>query len=373
MASDDIFPVVLDNGSDTCKAGLAREDEPTVIFPSVFSPVHFVISSLIYSNDKTRYVGQKALDKDATLPLKSPVQRGLITNWDDMEAVWDYVFKEALAIDPRTTPVMMTETHNNPRTNREKTAQILFETFQVPAFFMASQPVLSLYNSGRTTGAVVDIGEGVTTAVPIYEGFAIPEAVVKMDFAGYDVTEYLLTLLAGKGYNLTSPPDRRSVKRLKETSCSVAANQQALTQANPATTFELPDKRVITLEDERYRAPEILFQPRIVGRNDIKGIPNVIHDVISACDMNTRKGLYNNIILAGGSSMLDGIAARLQVELVSLCPQNAQIKINARRDRHLAAWIGGSIYATLPAFQQTSVTRQEYEERGAAAVHQKIV
>ncbi|KAH9515318.1 Major actin [Bulinus truncatus] len=354
--SDEVLPIVVDNGSDSCKVGIAREDLPASVVPTVLAR-------------KASLVGQKALDRVADLELQCPINRGLITNWDDIESVWSFLFKDVLKADTSKHPVMMSEPLNNPASNREKTAQIMFEKFQVPAFYIANQAVLSLYHAGRVTGTVVDVGGGVTSVVPIFEGFSIGEAAVKMDLAGSDVTEYLIKLLADKGTNLTSPANKLTANQIKEKLCFVAQQQQATSA--PPSTFELPDKRTITLETERHACAEVLFNPGLLGRGDLRGLHTAIQGAISACDMNTRKPLYTNVLLSGGTSLLEGLNTRLQGELSALAPQNLQAKVQARRDRHLAAWIGGSVYATLPTFRQMQITKREYEETGPSIIQRK--
>ncbi|XP_013077417.2 uncharacterized protein LOC106063566 [Biomphalaria glabrata] len=350
--------IVVDNGSDSCKVGLAREDLPASVFPS----------TVARDANKVSFVGQKAIDRISDLELHYPIKRGLITNWDDMEVLWAYMFKDVLSVDPSKHPVLMSEALNNSSFNREKTAQILFEKFQIPSLFMTNQAVLSLYHAGRVTGTIVDIGAGATSVVPIYEGFNIGEASVKVDLAGSDITEYLIRLLADKGHNLISPPNKLIAKKIKETLCLVSQKEQA---SSAPSTFELPDKTVITLDTERYKSTEILFDPELSGRGDIKGVHKLVNGAISSCDMNVRKPLYTNILLSGGTSLFEGLASRLQQELTSLSPQNPQAKVHARRDRHLAAWIGGSVFAALPTFQQLQITKKEYQEAGPSIIKRK--
>ena len=119
-------------------------------------------------------------------------------------------------------PVLLTEAPLNPRSNRETAAQILFETFNVPALYTSVQAVLSLYASGRTTGIVLDSGDGVSHAVPVFEGFAIQNSVRRIDVAGRDITEYFQTQLRKAGHVFHTSAEKEVVRIMKEKTSYVA-------------------------------------------------------------------------------------------------------------------------------------------------------
>lgn len=376
MYGDEAVPVVIDNGSGVSKSGFAGEDSPRSIIPSVVGRPKYesVITAMA---EKDAYIGDEAQLKRGMLYLRHPIEHGYVNDWEDMEKLWTQIFYNELRVAPEEHPVILTEPPLNPKANRERMTTIMFETFNVPAMYVALQAVLALHASGRMTGLVLDSGDGATHTIPIYEGYAITAAIDRLDLAGREVTEYLMRLLRGRGNAFRSTSEREIVREIKEKLAYVAIDYEdelnkAQTTSEVEKNYELPDGHVITLGSERFQCAEALMRPELIGR-ECPGLSESVYETIKKADLNTRKDLYHNVVLSGGSTMFPGIAERLKRDVSQMAPSSANVRVVAQPERKYCVWIGGSILGSLSSFRKVWISKEEYEEIGPGIVHRKCL
>jgi len=368
--------LILDNGSGMVKAGIAGEEAPSCVFPALIGrPKH--TNAMQGVQQKDHYIGEEAMQKRGILNLSYPISAGIVESWEDMEKVWHHAFFNELRVNPTEAHgVLLTEAPRNPKANREQMVQVMFETFQVRNCYVAIQAVMSLYAAGRTTGLVVDSGDGVTHTVPVFEGFPISHAINKMEIAGRVLTNHLQKLLLDTGVSMTSSAELEIVKDIKEKHAFIAQDYakehaEAQTSSKDDVQYTMPDKSIIKIPTTvRMTGPELIFNPDLNGYS-CQAIHNLTWSSVMSCDVDTRKDLCKNIILSGGTTMYEGLADRLKSELVALAPSGAEIRVIAAADRKYAVWKGASTLASLSTFGSSWITAEEYEEHGATIVHRK--
>merc|ERR1712087_175612 len=419
----------MDNGSGLIKAGFAGDTAPRCVFPSL---VGWPRPSDKETSTKAVYVGDEAMSRKDVLSLTYPIRRGIVTSWDDMWHIWDHTFANELRVESDDQPVFLIEGTVNTKTNRKKMAEIMFESFEVPAMYVANQAVMSMYGSGRTTGIAIDSGYGVTHTVPIHEGHALSHAVRSLDVGGRDLTQHLMTMLMDRGCSFTTSAEQERVRDAKEKLSSVAkecedalmaadtpndlrkalrmrlakqiefvddrfptgasaqeeivreikeklayvadnaGSAMADTSSDIEEKYELPDGQVITIGAERFRCAEPLFEPSLLGKESA-GIDKLAYDSIMACDVDIQRDLWHNVVLSGGNSMLSGLVARLTKELRARAPVSifhSRMKVKAMPERNYAAFIGGCILTSLSAFDEW-ISLDEYDCVGASIVYRK--
>jgi centractin len=267
---------------------------------------------------------------------------------------------------------LLTEAPLNSRRNRDQMSEIFFETIRVPALYYSAPSPLCLYASGRTTGVVLDVGDTVTHAVPVYEGFALRHSVCRSSVAGRDVTKHLQLQLKRAGLCLTTTAESDLAKTVKEDVCFLTPTPNAddATEKDSKTLYQLPDGQTVTLSSERYQAPNVLFDPSLVGSEE-PGAADVLVNSIMKSDMDLRSKLFSQIVVAGGSTLTPGFGDRLLHEVRARSPGHTRIRISAPPDRTSSCYVGGSILASLATFRNMWVSREEYEEQGSGVMHRR--
>ena len=325
--------IVIDNGSGFIKAGFAGNESPTSVFPSVVG----------YSQGcGDYYIGREAENRRSILPLRYPIQRGVITNWNDMEKLWDNVFRNELGVQlkPEEHPILLVESAKN-LPNQRKIMEIMFETFNVPSTCVISSGPPSLLALGQTTGVVVNIGDGVCNIVPIHNGSTIATACSQVYLGGCDIREYYVRLLVQKGYS------------------SIEAT--GVSKHNTFFVAQLAELNYSLPSD--FQCVEPLFNPSLLQLG-FEGVHHLIYNSIMKCEPDVRKDLFSNVVLSGGSTTFPGFARRLQEELIALVPPLTNINIVTSPQQRYLPWIGGSMLATDPNYQWLWMNREEYGEAG---------
>lgn len=379
-------PIVMDVGTSTTKAGFAGGAKPKVIVGTkVGKAKHMRIMpggalDQEMTGPSTTFVGSKLDEHRGAFILDYPMDKGYVQDgsWDAMDKLFEHVYaKQNLNAKMDEHPVLLTEAPLNPGTNREQLAELFFETYRAPAVFFSPPAVLSLYASGRATGVVLDVGEGVTHCVPVYEGYALPHSITRSDVAGRDVSRHLQLLLRKSGLAFTTTAESDLVKTMKEELCYVKQNGKAEKSGSaPSSTeddaakvvYQLPDGQTVNISSERYQAPELLFNPSTIGSEEV-GVAGALVDSIMKSDLDLRPTLFSQIVLAGGSTCTPGFGDRLLSEVRAKAPTHTRIRISAPPERIHSAWAGGSILASLSTFKNMWVTRSEYEEYGKSLMH----
>ncbi|GAB9473851.1 hypothetical protein Gpo141_00010997 [Globisporangium polare] len=375
--------VVCDNGTGFVKVGFAAENFPKCIFPSLVGRPILRAEEAVQKDILLKDImfGDEAAAVRSNLEISYPVENGIVKNWDDMEKLWDYTFKERLGIDPAAGHrILLTEPPLNPKRNREKLVEMMFEKYGFEGTNITTQAMLTLYAQGIVTGVVIDTGDGVTHVVPVYEGYVPQHLICRLDVAGRHITQYLIKLLLLRGYAFNRTADFETVRQIKEKLCYVAFDPQAERKlANETTVLEeqyvLPDGRNIRLERERFEAPEALFNPSLI---DVEGagLSDMVFDMCMKADIDLRSEFFKNIVLSGGSSMYPGLPSRLEKDIKDRYLKDVlkgdksrlskfRLRINDPPRRKHLVFLGGSVLADVMKDNDDFwILKKDYDEQG---------
>ncbi|CAK62550.1 unnamed protein product (macronuclear) [Paramecium tetraurelia] len=358
-------PMIIDMGSSQIKAGFGGEDKPKVIFNSYIGRPK--VKALSATNSQELYVGNQITDSiRGNMKIKYPYQKGIIKDMNDMDQLWKYTFQE-LHSNPKECPILLTEPSFSSQIQKMEIAKQFFENYDCPALFFAVSGIVSLFASGKTTGVILDVGDTVSQSIPIYDGFYIQHSAQRVDLAGRDVTDNLNNLLRRSGYIFTKSAELEIIKKIKEKRCflspTMIAEEKFQEERKIKDQYMLPDNNTIEISYEKQRAPEILMSPEKYGL-ELNSIPEILANSIQKVDLDLRKSLYNEIVLTGGTSLMQGFPERLIGEVKRLIPKDAKVKIWAPPERITLCWQGGSILSKLASFKSMWILKKEFEDEG---------
>ena len=312
-------PLVIDLGTYTTKIGLAPQDfgVHNETFPQIMVPTMLGQTKLLpgrLSDTKAAegqtYVGFEALRRSSLLSLKYPMEHGIVMDWDEITQLLEHTVREGMKLefDSLTSGLMMTESPLNPKAHRERLTQLAFEQFEVPRFQVSMNAMNALYSEALTSGLVLECGEGLSTCVPIFEGYVIHNAIQRLDVGGRDVNEYLMELLKPKVVFSTTF-EREFARDIKEQCCFVTMqNSSEKHKKLDKKRYQLPDGKIVDLTFEQSQAPEVLFDTSLIGRDDGQNVQNLVSDALEKCEIDCRKTLSQNFVLSGGSTMFKGFS-----------------------------------------------------------------
>lgn len=386
--------LIVDIGSSSTKIGFTGDDVPSWVIPTSVDRGKGDKDANAVEN--VGFNPSKDLEREDTAPSGVLMHRGQVHDWDEMEKFWETITNEVgmNTVNVEKTPVLLIDSPLSKISDRVKWAEILFEGYHVPSICIGNSASLSVFAAGRATGVVVDIGGGLMTAVPVFEGLALMHACVEMDYAGMDITGRLKkTLLDQSGINLSFADARTLKERFayvsKTAPTPLPTMKRRGTKSKDASTEPAPESINVFLPD----GTECTIDQRIFGdcteglmknkESTFGGLSKSVYESLVLCDNSIMGELKNNIIISGGTSMLTGLGDRLTNDLneffengrdgeaqldgtagtqLRVMPSSFHRESGYTNQRKYAAWQGGSIFASFESFKNLRVTRQEFEE-----------
>lgn len=409
----DLPACVIDNGTGYTKMGFAGNSEPQYIVPSAIAVKE---SAKVGGNVNVRnrsiddldfFIGDEALQKP-NYSTKYPIRHGMVEDWDLMEKFWEQCIFKYLRAEPEDHYFLLTEPPLNLPENREYTAEIMFESFNVPGIYIAVQAVLAIAASWTTrdvgsrtlTGCVVDSGDGVTHVIPVVDGYVIGSCIKHIPIAGRDITFFIQQLLREREQGIPPEQSMEVAKAIKERYsyvCPDIVTEFKKYDTDPSKWLkkyeginEITKKEFgIDVGYERFLGPEIFFHPEFCNADYRTPISEVVDTVISGCPIDTRRGLYKNIVLSGGSTMFKDFGRRLGRDIKrtvnyrlklseelsggKLKPTPIETNVVSHHMQRYAVWFGGSLLASTPEFYEVCHTKAQYDEYGPSICRHNAV
>ena len=321
-------------------------------------------------------VGEGGQEVREILEGEVPIEHGIIKNWDAMERVWEHTFKK-LNVLVEDKPLILSETPNNVQFNRERVAQIMFETYNVPTFYLGNEAVLSAYFAGKVNALVVDSGYDCSYVVPVFEGYPVAQGVLRFDYGGKDITNYLSSLLVEEGDYSLGPGDVATVEAMKRKHAFASMDYEkdlhtkgeGLEMLHRSFSYEGKD---YNLTRSRFRCAEGLFKPQLMGKQAI-GLHAAVFHSIGKCDIEMRDDLWSNVVLCGGNMAINNMPARMRREIVATSSSLYSAAVTTPQNAKQSVWGGASIMAGLTTFNHMWIHKEEYDETGPSIVSRKCI
>lgn len=359
--------VVIDNGSLSLKIGLSDADKPSSVIPTFAA-----YDCAPTSGARPVCTGEEANERRVDLRVSSAIQRGVITDWNAMENLWENALK-SVTYDPADLHVVLTEPLSASRPFREKLFEMWFEKFQAKSVVSMCQPLLSFFSTGLKTGITIDIGDGLTQISALVHSTPIVSSFARINLAGSDLTDYMLRLLAFRGFPFRTSCGREIARHIKEQMCYVAfdpAQEKLIPLAEKQESYALPDGNVVILDEERHACCEPLFDPAILETEHISMAQAVVR-AIQACPIDVRRELAANIFVSGGTSMLPGFVDRMQKDVMARLPASMAVRVQHANRAEYSAWFGASVFALLPEDSRRGwVHVDDFQAAGAGIIRQ---
>ena len=366
-------PIIIDIGTSTIKAGLSGQEKPSLIFPNYFGEMKYSKSVGFWKeDDKKQIVGNDCNKYFGVVKLKYPLSHGIFNNKEDINPIFEYIYSnlDMSITEIKEHPVLIAEPLLNPQENRKDIAKVLFDTYKIENLFFASQPILSLFSTSSTSGAVLESGDGVTQSCIIYEGYTIPGSYKRINLGGREVTEYLQFLLNRKGYELKNSDGFQITKKIKEELCEIFPQEQE--NNLEIKNYTLPDDSIIEIGDERRLAPEILFNP-LIREYEYPGIQEILAESINKTNVDLKLQLYGSILLSGGNTNIKGMKERIYKEIKKLAPKNAKVRLHTPSNPENCCWIGGNIISSLEISKEMWISIKEWMEKGEYIINTRTI
>ncbi|KAI1722733.1 actin domain-containing protein [Ditylenchus destructor] len=425
---DEVGAIVFDAGSHSFRAGYGGEEYPKFDIPAYVGVREAEMESKTDATIEEVASGRKGIKKNdyfigttkvnvprSNTEIISYMKDGLIEDWDAFEKVLDYLYKDCLLADSQHHSVLFTEAPWNTKDRREKLTELLFEKYNVPAFYLVKNAVLAAFANGRVAGLILDSGATHTSAIPVYDGYCLTHAVVRSPIGGDFIVDQCKKVLDKQNIDIVPYYQVGSKKEVKDGEPSVWKERTGLPPVTrsyadfmkkqviedfahstlqlcdtpidvefidklPASSYGFPCGFRKDFLSERARIPEALFDLKHIedDTNNLKdtliNVSTIAATSCGMCDVDLRPTFYSNLMITGGNSLIMGFTERLNHDLAHKCPATMKLRVSAAPtpvERRYGAWIGGSIVSSLGTFQQLWISKGEFDESGKAIVERK--